>query len=143
MNEMTQRNLTDLERWILDMCYRKTVTRGLPEDWLEPRGRRDFEWSLVEFPELRKTRLTLAEFNDFLFPSEILLNYFHLERAARYDHGSLVNESFVDSREYRRALDILGDALTGLAGLVKVHPNTGITLFESGKAAEPGVESGT
>jgi hypothetical protein len=137
MNEMTQRNLTDLERWILDMCYRKTVTRGLPEDWAEPRGKRDFEWFFVEFPELGKTRLAMAEYDGFLFPSEILLNYFSLERAVRYDHGSLINESFVDSLEYRRALEMLWQARDGLVvkGLAVVHANTGMSLSDAGRAA--------
>ncbi len=126
-----------LDEWILACCYLKTVRREIPAGWMEPRGKKECEWYYIEYPELSGLQKYMKEFGDYLFPSEVLLNFFGLERSVKFDHGSYINESFMDTVEYRNALERYVAALVRLEerGLVNVHPNTGMTLTEKGKEA--------
>lgn len=72
------------ERWILVHCYLKTVKRELPPEWQLPPGYCADDVPTTEpcpLAEAGKWQLKVSDFWDWLFKSEVLLNYFGLEIA--------------------------------------------------------------
>jgi len=83
--------LGKIEKYILIHCYKKTISKVMPECWKFPRY-----WKNAN-----------SEFGyKYLFKSEILLNYFDLS-LSRKDAFLDVNEKFRDTPEYRKALATL------------------------------------
>lgn len=80
-----------LERWILTHAYLKTAKHELPYGWKYPRG--------------YKTEKENDRYFNFLFKSEVLLNYFKDLRLSSKEAWAFgVREKFRTTKEYKGAL---------------------------------------
>lgn len=93
-----------MQSWILKSCYLKTRDKTLV-DWRRPRkiGRNDFYWQ-------------------YLFKSDILLNYFKDLKLSKKRSTSVAKEKFETDKTYRKYLVTLGRSLKNLEekGLIRI-----------------------
>lgn len=120
---MNTRAPQKLEGWIMAQCYRLRAGGPAPPGWIEPRGRREWEWPGGRGPAGSARPLAI---------SDILLNYFKLEPSRTFHSGGPTNECFPDTPRFREAIALCNDTIAALLaeGALVRAPSGGHRLAE-------------
>ena len=121
---MNTRAPQKLEGWIMAQCYRLRTGGPAPPGWIEPRGKREWEWPGEDRPVGTPRPLVI---------SEILLNYFKLEPSRTFHSGGPTNECFPDTPRFREAIALCNDTIAALLaeGVLVRAPSGGHRLADS------------